>query len=271
MFQDIQPHHYSIAYRPAAPGANDYLLRVHRDKVLLAGEEGHLTLPHCGPADKGTAQYLFSVDEVSFYLRFGEGEAAPGLSWQGEGAFRTMGPGWLAFAGATAFHLAKWYDIHRYCGRCQAPLEHLENERALRCPACGVLEYPKIAPVVIVGITDGDKLLLTRSSRPGYRRHALVAGFVEVGETLEDAVRREVMEEVGLEVTDIRYYNSQPWAFSESVLMGFFAKGDSAAPLSIDTSELAEAEWFSRGDIPPEDSTFSLTWTMIEAFRQGEV
>ena len=177
------------------------------------------------------------------------------------------------FAAATAMHLAKWYDDNRLCGHCGSVMEAVGDERALECAGCGRRIYPAIAPVVIVGVTRGDEILLTRyASANGYRRHALIAGFVEVGETLERAIEREVYEEAGLKVHHIRYFASQPWAFSQSLLSGFFCDADEGSEISLNTDgkeELAEAVWVRREDIEPEDNTFSLTWTMIRAFKEG--
>lgn len=180
-----------------------------------------------------------------------------------------------AFAFATAWQLATWYAHHRVCGACGAKTEPSREERALVCPDCGLTVYPTIAPVVMVAVTDGDRLLLTRyAGRGGYRRHALVAGFVEVGETFEDAVRREVMEEVGLRVKNIRFWGSQPWAFSSSLLTGFFCDVDGDPEVHLNTDgkeELAEGVWIPRDEIEAEDSEFSITWSMILAFARGEV
>ena len=119
---------------------------------------------------------------------------------------------------------------------------------------------------------DGDRILLTRYNRSGYRRHALVAGFVEIGETLEDAVRREVMEEVGLRVKNIRYIESQPWPFSSSLIAGFCAEADGDPTVHLNTDggeELAEAVWMDRSEVEIEDSSISLTWDMIRKFKNG--
>jgi len=109
------------------------------------------------------------------------------LQYQDINVFRNMKPSWLAFAGATAYHLAHWYDTHCFCGRCKESMKQKTDERALFCPSCRNTEYPKIAPVVIIGIVDGENKLLTKYSS-GYKRDALVAGFVEIGETLEAAI-----------------------------------------------------------------------------------
>lgn len=136
---------------------------------------------------------------------------------------------------------------------------------------CGNTVYPKICPGVIVAVTDGDRLLLTKyANRPGSVNYALVAGFTEIGETLEETVQREVMEEVGLKVKNIRYYKSQPWSFSSTLLCGFFCDVDGDISITLDTNELALAEWFARENIPVEDDGISLTGEMIRVFKHGE-
>ena len=144
------------------------------------------------------------------------------------------------------------------------------KEWMLYCPRCKNTVYPKISPCIITGITDGDRILLTKYARSGYNHYALVAGFCEIGESFEETLRREVAEEVGLEVENIRYYKSQPWSFSDSLLAGFFCDvRGSRTPRLVD-GELKEASWFSRAEIPVSDDGVSLTRAMIEAFRQGK-
>ena len=130
--------------------------------------------------------------------------------------------------------------------------------------------FPKIAPAVIVGVTHGDKILMTKYAGREYKRYALIAGFTEIGETAEETVKREVMEEVGLHVKNLRYYKSQPWAFSDTLLMGFFAEVEGDDSITLDREELALAEWFERENIPASESDISLTSEMIEFFRAGK-
>ncbi len=148
-----------------------------------------------------------------------------------------------------------------------------EKERAMQCPACGRISYPQICPSVIVGIIDSSRILLTKYA-PGhgnFRKYALVAGYAEIGESLEDTVRREVMEEVGLRVKNIRYYKSQPWSFSDALLAGFFCEPDGNTDIVMDREELSAAGWFERESLPVERSNaeISLTGEMIEVFRNG--
>jgi NAD+ diphosphatase len=145
----------------------------------------------------------------------------------------------------------------------------------MKCPECGKIYYPQICPSVIVGVTDGDKLLMTKyaARHSTYRRYALIAGYGEVGESLEATVIREVEEEVGLRVKNMRYFASQPWSFSDTLLVGFFCDVEGSREVTLDEDELSVAEWLTREEIPEEsaNSSFSLTGAMIKAFKDGEV
>ena len=151
-------------------------------------------------------------------------------------------------------------------------MERDKVERAMRCPSCGQIVYPRINPAVLAAVRHRDKLLLTHyANRPNATRYALVAGFTEIGETLEDTVRREVMEEVHLPVKNIRYHGSQPWGFAGNIMVGFWADLDSEdETVILDRSELDEGVWLSREELPVEENPASLTHTMIQLFRQGK-
>ena len=183
---------------------------------------------------------------------------------------RDLEPLWVAFAAANGAELHRFYRGSRFCGRCGTAAMKSKKERAMFCPSCGNTVYPKIAPAVIVAVTDGDKLLLTKYAGREYTRYALVAGYTEFGETLEETVRREVMEEVGLKVKNIRYYKNQPWAFSDSMLVGFFAELDGSPQIYLDETELSTAVWMKREDIPGDYTNVSLTHEMILLFKHGQ-
>ncbi len=177
------------------------------------------------------------------------------------------------YAGETAYHLYVWYRDNAFCGRCGERMEYSGKERAMICPACGNVVYPKIAPAVIVGILNPakDQIVMTRYAGREYKGHALVAGFCEIGETAEDTVRREVLEEVGLHVRDIRYYKSQPWGFDSNLLFGYYCTADETEPIHMDDGELARAVWVPREEIGEEPRNLSLTAEMIMNFRDGKV
>jgi NAD+ diphosphatase len=127
--------------------------------------------------------------------------------------------------------------------------------------------FPKIAPAVIVGVINGDKILLTKYANREYKRYALIAGFNEIGETIEETVRREVMEEAGLYVKNLKYYKSQPWGFDSNLLMGFFCEVDGSDKIRLDEHELSEAEWVDKENIPDYGENLSLTHEMMMVFK----
>ena len=165
-------------------------------------------------------------------------------------------------------HLADWYRDTKFCGRCGHEMQHSKTERAMVCPACHYTAYPRIMPAVIVGVTNGDKLLITRY-RTGFRYNALIAGFTEIGETMEETVQREVMEEAGIRVKNIRYYKSQPWGTANDILLGFYCDVDGDDRITMDPEELKYAEWVQREDIVLQPGEFSLTNEMMKRFKEN--
>lgn len=180
-----------------------------------------------------------------------------------EGINRTQ-----VFALATAWHINQWYDSAMFCGYCGGATVIHRKERAVKCGLCGKKVFPRINPAVIVGVTNGDKLLITRyAENRGVSHDALIAGFTEIGETAEQTVEREVMEEVGLKVKNIRYYKSQPWGYTSCILMGFFCDVDGDSTITLDKSELCSAEWVQRDSIKGQPDDLSLTNEMMMTFR----
>ena len=274
MIQEIAPHRYDNHYEPLSPSPDDRVFLFSPPKMLAREGEGReIRFPRLKDFARlpGELIYLFSIDGEKFFLAQPDGEwEAPGFSLLHTGAIRGCTPPELSFAAATAMQLDRWYRDNRFCGRCGGEMARDTKERMLYCPRCKNTVYPKISPCIITGITDGDRILLTKYARSGYNHYALVAGFCEIGESFEETLRREVAEEVGLEVENIRYWNSQPWSFSDSLLAGFFCDvRGSRTPRLVD-GELKEASWFSRAEIPVSDDGVSLTRAMIEAFRQGK-
>lgn len=278
MIQDIAPHTYHNEYKPTAPAADSYVL-YYRDKEVLVGWEGEqLTFPTFAQLEKtnpdiySQCRYLFAIDDRKFYLAT-ELNLPVDLNFEMNNIFlfRSAQPSYMAFAGITGSQLFRWYQDRTYCGRCRTEMVHSDKERMVYCPSCGKMEYPKLSPAVIVAVTDHNRLLLSKYAGRNYTNYALIAGYTEIGETIEETVKREVMEEVGLRVKNIRYYKSQPWSFSDSVLMGFFADLDGDADVTLDTEELAMAEWFEREEIPVKPAGVSLTNEMIIKFKNHEV
>ena len=227
--------------------------------------------------DGAFLQYLFTIEETAYYLWMSRepGSAAqeppviPGYEYGRLSLLRHSRPRDLSFAGETAYQLYGWYRDNRFCGRCGASMRFGDKERNMVCPVCGNVSYPKIMPAVIVGVTDGDRLLMTRYRGREYRGRALIAGFCEIGETGEDTVRREVMEEAGLRVKNIRYYKSQPWGFDSDLLLGYYCEVDGDTAITMEEDELSVAEWVRRAEITETFENMSLTNEMICRFRDG--
>ena len=164
-----------------------------------------------------------------------------------------------------AVQLVEWDHTHRFCGRCATPTEPAPGERARRCPACGLLAFPRLAPAVITLVTRGDEALLAQGANVGVPMYSCIAGFVEPGETLEEAVAREIGEEVGVQIDLIRYQHSQPWPFPHSLMIGFRAEwkeGD----IRIDGVEIADAGWFRFDELPMIPPGISIARRLIDGW-----
>lgn len=168
-----------------------------------------------------------------------------------------------------AKQIAHWRRDHQFCGRCGSATESVTSERARRCPACGLSSYPRIAPAIIVAVTrhtaDGPRILLARNHRFPAGRYSVIAGFVEAGETLEECVRREVTEETGVQITNIRYFGNQPWPFPNSLMIGFTAEYV-GGELTFGDDEIADAQWFAPDALPLVPPKISIARKLIDDF-----
>jgi len=277
MIQDIFPHRFENHYhQDQLPTGNDYILHFDNNTVLLKTEGDKQVVPTrkdiSNLNNSGTEIYLFSIDETAcFLIEDNFPFDASVFSYQPVNVFRTMKNSEHAWMILVGFHLSNWYAQNRFCGKCGSPTQHKSDERAMMCTSCGNLIFPRISPAVIVAITSGDKILLASNNGFVGGWYSLIAGYVDVGETLEETVRREIMEEVGIRVSNIRYYKSQPWGLSGSMMVGFTAEADDTQPLVVDNSELAEADWFTRGNLPNHALPISIAGEMIELFEKGEL
>lgn len=280
MIQDIAPYRLDNAFRKAAAEKEHTVMTFHKGKILINREGGAASLPTLGqlagdPEElKTKAVYLFSIDQDPVFLILEKDwkESIPeGMEYADIRELYKARQSWAAFAGATAGHLNHWYEEHFFCGCCGGEMTPSLRERAMICTKCGNIQYPRISPVIMAAVTDGERLLVTRYAGRPYKGLALIAGFVEIGESLEGALQREVMEEVGLRVKELQYFGSQPWGFSDSIISSFFAQLDGSGQIRLDRNELSEAVWLSRDEIPPQKTGISITAAMIEAFRTGTV
>lgn len=289
MIQEIGPEHaLDNHFEPHDAVGGDYVLHYAEGGCLArvthvgrsdadAGDSGEeVELPRLRDYARAPLRltYLFSLGEQRFFLALDDRVAVPaGFAYESVSWLRRADPQHLLFAAATGSQLDRWYRANRYCGRCGAPTELAPASREIVCPECAQIVYPKICPGVICAVTSCDggdeKIVLTRYAGRTTGLWALVAGFTEIGEPLEDTVRREVMEEVGLSVKNLRFYRSQPWSFTDTLLVGFWCEVDGDPTIAVDRAELKEARWFSRDEIPLERTgdRASLTGEMIERFR----
>lgn len=272
--QNILPHVYHNTFECRAAQPNDLLFIFQDDTVLLRVTDNQLTLPRIGELPEVKSEEcrsLFSVDD-QWYAMWKDHTMDPpeGFDYYGVRQYREFRPMERLFPCAIAGSLNRWYRDNRFCGRCGAELRDSDTERALVCPQCGKTLYPKICPAVIVAVRNGDRLLLTKYAGRQLKTYALIAGFNEIGETIEETVHREVWEEVGLHVKNLQYYKSQPWVFTDTLLMGFYCDLDGDSRITLQESELSAGAWVSRGELPEDTAHLSLTAEMIEQFRLGK-
>jgi NAD+ diphosphatase len=176
----------------------------------------------------------------------------------------------LLWVAGRAFQLMIWDINSQYCGQCGTPTEIKFDERAKKCPACSLLVFPRISPAVIVGIINQKqkKILLANGTRFPNNFYSVIAGFVEPGETLEECIRREIFEEVGIEIRNIRYFNSQSWPFPDSLMIGFLAD-HAKGQILIDESEINDAQWFSADNLPRIPGKISIARKIIDWFVEN--
>lgn len=304
MFQDIAPYKFSNDFAWAEPERSDRVLIYRDSQVVVAckngddtlhfpsygaleeagvvgpqvvAEQGASTLPERIDGIKPYALLLFTVGETA-YFRCEVNDTALDAFLKGSWELMPIAqlhrhaPQHRAFAGMVGYEYHVWYDTRRFCGRCGNSMAHGIVERMLQCPECGCMEFSRLFPAVIVGIVDPktDRVLVSRYAGRSFKSYALIAGFSEMGETVEQTVHREVMEEVGLRVTNLRYYKSQPWPPSSSLLFGFFCELDGESSITLDDHELEEAEWIERSELPSDNENYSLTREMMGVLRRRE-
>lgn len=269
-FAEFVPSHLSRS--PLVPDALAFAFR--RDKLLVrAAGEGPASVPALAEVEaaglvgeRHMLGELGGLPCVAINLPGAADDAAAPDGYRYVG-LRSLFPTWpqnmLAIAGR-AFQVIEWDRTHRYCGRCGTPTAIKSDERAKSCPACGYVVYPRVSPAMMVLVTRGRELLLARASRFATGMYSALAGFVESGESIEDCIRREVREEVGVEVTNLVYFASQSWAFPHSLMIAFNAEyaGGDMRPCD---PEIADAKWFTLDALPQLPSPVSISRRLIDA------
>lgn len=264
--------HFLTAIKPP-PGAEGqaWWFLFAGEKIVVHTTPGKAALPVIhDPSALGLKScreiYFGALDGVS--CRIGEIGSEPelgdGLSLVGLRQLFALDEDLFRVAGR-AFQILEFERNHQYCGRCGKRTGDNQDERAKVCPACGLTVFPRMSPAIIVAIRRGSQILLARAARFPHAFYSVLAGFVEPGESLEQCVQREVREEVGVEVRSIRYFDSQPWPFPNSLMVGFTAE-HAGGEIRIDGREIVDAGWFTAADLPKLPDRISIARRLIDAF-----
>ncbi|TFW31088.1 NAD(+) diphosphatase [Duganella callida] len=267
--------HTPAAFAPLiVPKVHDQTLTFvfHRGELLLRNSIMGLPTPEAISALNLPAERIHALGEWDgcyYQLAWLDAPLVPGPEYGYHGLrslFGVVDDGFLGLAGR-AFQLAEWARTHRYCGVCATPMQLLAGERCMRCPQCGHSAYPRISPAMMVLIRKGEQVLLAMHTNSPYRRYTALAGFLEAGESVEEAIHREVQEEVGLRVHNLRYFASQSWPFPHSLMIAYTADYLDGE-IRTDQNEIADARWFGPDDEWPETPVkVSIAARLIDAHR----
>ncbi len=270
-----------MRYEPAVTAPTDqtgeaYWFAFYSSKMLVISEKDSCRIPYM----KNPAQADLSVIRTQ-YLGLLEGKPC----YSAELASEEVLPAGMTFIelralydfiaedlfllAGKAYQIVGWDQTHQFCGRCGSPTEDLQGERAKICPKCRFISYPRICPAVITAVRKGDQILLAHAKHFKEGMYSLIAGFVEAGETLEEAVQREIMEEVGIRVKNIQYLGSQPWPFPNSMMLGFTAEYESGE-IHVDGLEITDANWYCKDTLPGLPSEVSIARKIINWWMEQQ-
>ncbi len=265
--------HFIASHEPPTRPRDSALLFLARGMDLLVQErDGAVSIPTGAafPELAAGAHFLGTLDGVDCYAAClpPDFSAPEGMKVvPARSLYNRLDETRFAIAGR-ALSIAEWDLTHRFCGRCGTPTELVPGERARRCPVDKTPFYPRISPAIIVLVSRGDTMLLARNASFPEPFFSTLAGFVDPGESLEECVAREVKEEAGIDVKNIRYFGSQPWPFGRSLMIGFtaeYAGGD----ITVDGKEIAEAHWFTADNVPPRiPPRLSIARHLIDSFLE---
>jgi len=267
---------FEPAFNTSQPTADsDLWFIIHEEKLAVRKDGDGCSVPRFSEVKQvqgllDSAQYFGLKDGSPCFF---SGLADPGMLADGiefRGIFELLGllEDELLLVAGCAAQLVRWGRSHKYCGQCGRPTEDKTDERAKTCPDCGLNCYPRLSPAVIVAVVKDGKLLLATSPRFRSSFWSVLAGFVEPGETLEECVVREVHEEVGITVKNVRYFDSQPWPFPDSLMLGFtaeYAEGE----IKTDGDEIVDAEWFAADHLPNIPPRVSIARRLIDWFVEN--
>jgi NAD+ diphosphatase len=263
-----RPHDFSFAYDAEPPSATDEpdrLILCFRGSELLVNDDGADVARMPDEFDTSDALTIgqWRGARIVVHRRSADAPAKRGTRWAGLRSLFGVMPDELVAVASLGNQLLEWDRTHRFCGACAAPTNRQANERARRCPACGLSAYPRISPAMMCLVTHNEKILLARNVNFPAGRYSALAGFLEAGESIEDAIHREVREEVGVEVKNPRYFASQSWPFPNSLMIAFTAEY-AGGELKPNGHEIAEAAWFDAHSLPQLPPRVSIARALIE-------
>ncbi len=270
----IEGQIFQPAFQPEAQTEKpDWAFVLHERKLGMLPEDGGFRIPEKQFVEENTSQdmrmtYIGTYDGHNCYcVRVAEPVLISKLEYVDlrEVTGRSGDPG-LFIAAGTANHILYWSSRNQYCGCCGYGMVDKVDERAKICPSCGNIVYPRISPATITAVFKGDQILLAHNRSFTKNLYSLIAGFVEPGESLEQCVAREIREEVGIEVKNIRYFGSQPWPFPDSLMLAFTAEYESGE-IHEDQNEILDAKWFHVSNLPNIPSTDSVAGKLIRWYR----
>lgn len=261
---------------PAEAGESDLWFLFHDQRLLVRHEGDSLSIPRSSDLKRFELapmpkEFLGWLDECPCYAAElpDENLMSDGFSFVGvRSLFVGQSPDVILAAGL-ASQLLYWSSNHRHCGKCGNFTVKKTDELALACPQCGLIQYPRLSPAIIVAVLRDHQILLAHSQRFSGKYYSVLAGFVQPGETLEECVRREVYEEVGISLKNIRYFGSQPWPFPDSLMIAFTAEYE-GGDIRIDPSEITDAGWFPADHLPSIPHRVSIARQLIEWFVERE-
>lgn len=265
---------HASAVTPVASGNRQFIILAVTENCacdqLLCDSSGLLVILADDKADAlllpvSTEQYLGKLNDADLWVRTVQVQAdelPAAYQWLGlRSQLELLSPAAFQLAGR-ALQIARWFYDHRFCGRCGQATTRDSLDFALVCRTCSLRFYPRISPCMIVLVTCGDELLLAHHHRASRVMYTTLAGFVEAGEGVEDCIRREVMEEVGVKVGRLEYFRSQPWPFPSQLMLGFFAEYESG-DITPDPMEIIDAKWFRYDELPQVPATATVAGQLI--------
>ncbi|WP_242876027.1 NAD(+) diphosphatase [Cellulosilyticum sp. I15G10I2] len=249
-----------------------YIFLFQQNNILVKKRDKEFTIPTSADIlnweiNISNKFYIGSLDDLPCYVaRFPEDHVIPNdMEFIGLRVLNSQIDNTMLQAAFRAVQIISWDETHRFCGVCGKATLTKADEHAKVCPACGHTSYPRLSPAVIVAVTKGDKLLLASNTNFTTTMYSVLAGFVEAGETLEECIKREVREEVGIEIKNIEYFGSQPWPFPNSLMIAFTAE-HASGEIKIDENEISDARWFGAHELPNIPGPLSISRSLIEWF-----